>query len=110
MLTTPAVLLKSASSVPLPAAMKTQLPAGHGVVVGVRPENFEIDPHGSIGVEINAVEWLGHECLISAELEGNPLIVRQVGMVQNPPGSQLSLSVDPEHVHVFDSVTTERIP
>lgn len=94
---------------PLPAGLKTQLTAGHDVVVGVRPENFRIDPHGSIGVEVKAVEWLGHECLISAEIDGTPLIVRQVGMVENPPGSLLSLSVDAEHVHVFDAVTTERI-
>lgn len=95
---------------PFPADLKTQLPAGHDVVVGVRPENFRIDPHGSLGVEIKAVEWLGHECLISADIDGNPMIIRQVGMVENPPGSLLSLSVDPEHVHVFDAVTTERIP
>ena len=58
------------------------------------------------GQGIAGAEFVGH----SVDLDGNPLIVRQVGMVKNPPGSLLSLSVEPEDVHVFDAVTTERIP
>ena len=40
--------------------------------MGVRPEHLEVAPNGSWAVEVRAVEWLGHECLISAVAGDEP--------------------------------------
>ena len=95
---------------PLPATLTTKVMAGQPVVVGVRPEHLDVTPDGDVTVEVRAVEWLGHECLVSASIGAEPLIIRQVGMSANEAGSHLRVSVDPEHVHLFDAETTERLP
>ena len=94
--------------VPLPTGA-TGLAAGQAVILGIRPENLEVGPEGSFGVQVRAVEWLGPECLISALAGDQPLIVRQVGMAPDAAGSTIRLAVDAAHVHLFDADTTERI-
>ncbi len=96
-------------SLPVPTGLTTQLAPGRAVVVGVRPEHFTIDPAGTFTATVRAVEWLGHECLISGLAGEQKFIVRQAGMATNAPGSALSLSVDAAEVHLFDADTTERI-
>jgi ABC-type sugar transport system ATPase subunit len=95
-------------SLPLPAGLQTSLAAGQEVIVGVRPEHLEVDAQG-FSVEVKAVEWLGHECLIFAGIGDQSLTVRQVGMSPNEAGSALRLSAKPEHVTLFDPATTERL-
>ncbi|MEO6629486.1 MAG: TOBE domain-containing protein, partial [Aquihabitans sp.] len=94
---------------PLPATLNTKVKAGQPIVVGVRPEHLDVAPHGGVTVEVRAVEWLGHECLVSASIGGESLIIRQVGMSANEAGSHLRVSIEPEHVHLFDVDTTERL-
>jgi ABC-type sugar transport system ATPase subunit len=55
------------------------------------------------------VEWLGHECLISAEADGQAFVVRHSGMATNEPGSAMELTVAAGDVHLFDVETTERL-
>ncbi|MCU1358466.1 MAG: sugar transporter ATP-binding protein [Acidimicrobiales bacterium] len=97
-------------NLPLPADLQTPVTPGQAVIVGVRPEHLEVDPAGSVEVQVRAVEWLGHECLISANAGDQPLIVRQVGMALDEAGSSLRLSAAPGDVHLFDPETTVRIP
>ena len=66
-------------------------------------------PSGPLSVEVRAVEWLGHECLISATAGDAPVIIRQVGMSADAVGSTLQLHAEPGHVHLFDKQTTERL-
>jgi multiple sugar transport system ATP-binding protein len=95
-------------SLPLPTGLQTRVEPGRAVVVGVRPENLSPAASG-IPASVRAVEWLGHECLIAAEVGGQPFTVRQVGMAANQVGSDLTVSAPAEHVHLFDAATTERI-
>ena len=94
-------------SLPLPAGLQTSLTPGQPVIVGVRPEHLEVDDAGSLPVQVRAVEWLGHECLISATVGDQALIVRQVGMSPSEAGSSLKLSAQAIDVHLFDPDTTE---
>ena len=71
-------------------------------------QHLRVDPNGSLGVEVRAGEWLGHECLISASVGDRTLVVREVGMSPNAAGSAVRLSVDPADVHLFDPTSTER--
>ena len=97
------------ASLPLPAGLQTKLEANRPVVLGVRPESLEIDDAGTFEAEVRAVEWLGHECLVTARADGQPFTIRQVGMAPNAVGSAVRLRVDPADVNLFDPDTTERI-
>ncbi|QXC62895.1 sn-glycerol-3-phosphate ABC transporter ATP-binding protein UgpC [Aquihabitans sp. G128] len=103
------IAVAGAGTLPLPAGLQATLAADQPVIVGVRPEHFTIGGDGSFQAKVRAVEWLGHECLISVEADGQTFIVRQSGMATNEPGSTVSLTVDPAEVHLFDADTTERI-
>ncbi|WP_426572002.1 ABC transporter ATP-binding protein [Aquihabitans sp. McL0605] len=96
-------------TLPLPAGIQSPPPAGTAVTVGVRPEHLRTADAGSFGVVVRAVEWLGHECLISASVGDATLVVREVGMSSIQPGSALQLAVDASDVHLFDPNTTARI-
>ena len=103
------IALAGGGTLPLPADLQTRVEAGRPVIAGVRPEHLEVGADGTLEVQVKAVEWLGHECLISASLGDQSLIVRQVGMAPNEAGSSLHLHAAPEHVHLFDPDSTERI-
>ncbi|HWJ98575.1 MAG TPA: sn-glycerol-3-phosphate ABC transporter ATP-binding protein UgpC [Acidimicrobiales bacterium] len=96
-------------TLPLPAGLVAVPAAGSTITVGVRPEHLQVSAEGSLGVEVRAVEWLGHECLISASIGDATVVVREAGMSASEAGSSLQLSVDPANVHLFDPNTTLRI-
>jgi len=101
-----------AGSLAVPSGLSTRLEAGRKVVVGVRPEHLEFttDASGSsVPAEVRAVEWLGHECLVSAQVAGQPLIVRLAGMATNEVGSSVNLSAPAGDLHLFDPDSTERL-
>ncbi|MCB0962187.1 MAG: sn-glycerol-3-phosphate ABC transporter ATP-binding protein UgpC [Acidimicrobiales bacterium] len=95
-------------TLPMPPGLASPPAGGTEVIVGVRPEHLAADPNGTLQVDVRAVEWLGHECLISASIGEEALVIREVGLSQNHAGSTMHLSVDPANVHLFDPTTTER--
>jgi ABC-type sugar transport system ATPase subunit len=96
-------------TLPLPAGLVAVPAAGSTITVGVRPEHLQVSEQGSLGVVVRAVEWLGHECLISASIGDATIVVREVGMSASDAGHDLRLGVDPANVHLFDPNTTLRI-
>ena len=96
-------------SLPMPAGLREVPAAGSPVIVGVRPEHLEVSAEGTLAAEVRAVEWLGHECLISINLGGATVTVRETGMSASEAGSSLRFAVDPANVHLFDAETTERL-
>ncbi len=102
------VELAGAGRVPLPTGLATTLEPGRPVTLGIRPEHLSVGGTG-FSAKVRAVEWLGHECLITVEADDQTFVVRQAGMAADEPGSTLDLTVDPADVHLFDVDTTERI-
>jgi ABC-type sugar transport system ATPase subunit len=96
-------------SVPLPPGLAAPPRGGAGVVVGIRPEHLTVDPAGQIALDVRAVEWLGHECLVFGTVGETPVVVRQTGMSTLRAGGAGRLAVDPAAVHVFDPDTTLRL-
>ena len=96
-------------TLPLPADLATPVQPGQPVVVGVRPEHFEAEGGGRLSAKVRAVEWLGHECLISVAADGQDFMVRQSGMSTDQAGSELRLFVHPTNVHLFHAETSERL-
>lgn len=90
------------------------------VVVGIRPESFEVSPSGEgIGMKINVVEETGADSYLYGTLQddsatANPSDDQEVVArvtTRTPParGEIVRLHVGPSKVHVFDKSTTERI-
>jgi ABC-type sugar transport system ATPase subunit len=92
---------------PVPPGLATRLEEGQPVVVGVRPEH--LTPGGGINVQLDAVEWLGHERLLFCSCGEQQLLVRQLGVAADGEGTTLTLGVDPVHVHLFDPATSQRL-
>ncbi len=85
-------------------------PGQGDVIVGIRPEHIVVAENGSCGATVRAVEWLGHESLITLEVgEGRTLISRIVGNPGVAVDDQVRVAVHPGEVHLFDATTTERI-
>jgi multiple sugar transport system ATP-binding protein len=85
------------------------------VTVGVRPENWRLvsADDGGLPVKVTVVEELGSDNFVygTSDVEGMPatIIVRLSGRERLQKGEMLYLTTDPQHVHVFDTDTGERL-
>jgi multiple sugar transport system ATP-binding protein len=85
------------------------------VTVGVRPENWRIvgENDGGLPLEITVIEQLGADSYVygSSDVEGVPstVIVRVSGQKHPKKGETLHVTTDPEHVHVFDTESRDRL-
>ncbi|NUR06373.1 MAG: sn-glycerol-3-phosphate ABC transporter ATP-binding protein UgpC [Nocardioidaceae bacterium] len=94
---------------------RTAAAAGHGdITVGVRPENWRIVGEGEgIPVKVTVVEELGADAYVygTSGAEGTPdnVIIRIDARKNHQKGETLFVTTDPEHVHVFDTESGERL-
>ena len=85
------------------------------VTVGVRPENWRLvnADEGGLPVAVTVVEELGADSFVygTCDVEGTPssVIVRIAGRHHPTKGETLHVTTDPEHVHVFDTESGERL-
>ena len=90
------------------------------LVLGIRPENFEVseDQREGIGLDIGVVEELGADAFVYGTLAGiaeDELITAQQITARihgtTPPhrGETIRLKIDPTHVHVFSKETGDRL-
>ena len=85
------------------------------LTVGVRPEAWHLvsDSDGGLPISVTVVEDLGADTFVygSCEVEGTPstVIVRvsERGVIHK--GDVIHVTTDPSNVHVFDTVTGERL-
>ena len=98
-------------SVPLPAelARATERAGVTRAVVGVRPEHLRFT--AALGAKVTVVESLGHERHVICRLEDGQMVIVRQSTDETPPaeGETVSLIADPEHVHVFDAETEQRV-
>ncbi len=96
-------------------AGRVEIGSGSDTVVGVRPEHLTIEPGGPLRGTVHHVEWLGHEALVTvdldaAESESAPRWVVRLGTGTPAPGAgaEIGLSVAPGATHVFAAGTGVR--
>lgn len=82
------------------------------VVVGIRPEHFEIAPDG-LEMDVDVVEELGSDAYVygRAQVAGRPQQIVARGDWRNPPqkGERVHLRFDPDQVHVFTTSDGRRL-
>ncbi len=84
------------------------------ITIGVRPENWRMVEAGQgLPIKTTVVEELGADAYLygTSEVEGTPsaIIVRTSGRDHVRKGEVFHVSTDPQHVHVFDTDTGERL-
>jgi multiple sugar transport system ATP-binding protein len=85
------------------------------VTVGVRPENWRtVGPDdGGLPVKVTVVEELGADAYVygTCDVAGTPenVVVRIEARRSHQKGEIVHVTTDPHHVHVFDTVSGERL-
>jgi len=80
--------------------------------VGMRPEDFSIDPNGLVKIQVDLIELVGSNSLIHGRLENsNEILVASVpGVVdKSNVGKKINLSFDLSKLHLFDVASGQRI-
>jgi sn-glycerol 3-phosphate transport system ATP-binding protein/multiple sugar transport system ATP-binding protein len=100
----------------LAVRVAADLPHGHAVVLGVRPQDLRParDGEPSLGaLHVDVVERLGSEALVHgwARASGATIVVRLEGdaMRKAAPADTFAIGIDPAHVHVFDAASGLRL-
>ncbi len=95
--------------------------SGNNVVIGIRPESFELTDGEGIKMEIAVVEETGADAYLYGALNGQmrevvtdededkQLVARVTTRTPPQRGTVVNLAVDPAHVHVFDKESGNRI-
>jgi multiple sugar transport system ATP-binding protein len=107
-------------TVPVPRETLAKAPDEKNLVLGIRPENFDMSDGVSegIGIDVGVVEELGADAFIYGTLAGiaeDELITAQQIVARihgrKPPnrGETVRLQVDPAHVHVFSKASGDRL-
>jgi len=96
---------------PPPLAAAVERLGSPQVVVGARPEDFQLGEGGPVKATVSVIESLGHERHVICRLEdGQLVIVRQAAHVPAPAiESAVGLTPDADLLHVFDAATEERV-
>jgi multiple sugar transport system ATP-binding protein len=85
------------------------------ITVGVRPEAWRVvsESEGGLPVRVTVVEELGADAFVygTSGVEGTPnnIIVRVSHRDTVRKGDTIHVTTDPQHVHVFDTDTGERL-
>ncbi|MGB8703134.1 MAG: TOBE domain-containing protein, partial [Thermosynechococcaceae cyanobacterium] len=99
----------------LPDAWGTTLASyrGQTVVLGVRPEHFDTipDPDGEgLSVQVALVEALGHETYLACTFEDRTRQTAHLQVRTDPQqlakrGDRLKLSINAQHIHLFETAS-----
>ena len=103
------VLLENGTLVPL--AQDVDLPDGHMVQIGIRPEHTSLVAKGSgtIDAQVDLIEELGSSRLCNLLFEDIPVAVLTEDRPNLAVGDTVGLHFDPERMHLFDAKTEKRI-
>ncbi|MEP2531432.1 sn-glycerol-3-phosphate ABC transporter ATP-binding protein UgpC [Shimia sp.] len=86
--------------------MKTSLPEGTQITLGVRPEDFLPDaPATLLKGKVAVSEPLGHETLIYVETDVGEYVAKADGRTPPAVGQTVELGALPENLHLFDAAT-----
>ncbi|WP_420963167.1 ABC transporter ATP-binding protein [Brucella sp. IR073] len=92
----------------LPVANPSARAEGRDLIYGLRPEYIHLDPAG-LPAEAVVIEPTGYETQMIARLGGSDVTCVFRERVQAKPGETIHVSIDADHVHLFDAETGERL-
>ena len=96
----------------LAARIDATLPAGHDLVLGVRPEGIRVareDGPGRKPMEAHFIEPLGAYDIVDLKLGQRYLKVRTASGFIGRPGERVWADLDAAQVHFFDATTGDAL-
>jgi multiple sugar transport system ATP-binding protein len=103
----PAFLSESGLALPLSSIPRAS--AGARVICGFRPEAVIPDPGSPVTMRVKLIEPTGAETHVFAELGGADVIAVVRERLSLSPGAEIGISIAPEHIHLFDASTAQRL-
>ncbi len=98
--------------IPLPPSLGPTAAAASraDLLVGVRPEHLSFDG-GPVRAQVRVVESLGHERHVICDLSPDEFAIVRLAADEPAPsvGDTVGLTAHPEHIHLFNPETTERV-
>lgn len=82
---------------------------GHGIILGVRPEDLHLAPDGEVDMQVDITENTGSETLLHGHIGDTTLCALERHRTVVRPGESIKLKLLLPRVHVFDAATTQRI-
>jgi multiple sugar transport system ATP-binding protein len=86
-----------------------KVPNGTGVILGIRPEYYHLDPAGPIRLVVDVVEPTGSESHIYGHVGQSEVRAVFRERISASPGETLQLSVEPGKIHLFDMSSGMRL-
>ncbi|OYO24458.1 sn-glycerol-3-phosphate ABC transporter ATP-binding protein [Enemella dayhoffiae] len=105
-------------TVPVSREVLGHLEGENEVTIGIRPENFALSDGDGIGLDVAVVEELGADAYLygtaaglseDEKLQAQQIVARISSRRPPQRGSQVRLSMDPDHIHVFSNKTGDRV-
>ena len=93
----------------LPVGVSEGLSEGQAVTLGVRPEHLVLTEAGGLTTQVNAIEPTGSEMHVLMRTNGTDIVSVSHERLQLTPGQEIFLTVAPEHAHLFDRESGQRI-
>ena len=81
------------------------------IVIGIRPENLDVDPSGPLSGRVELIEYLGSEAIATFSLSGSALLRVALDASRMLPrvGETLGLRIKLDATHFFDAETDLRL-
>lgn len=79
------------------------------ITIGIRPESFVRDDNGPLDFSVSVVEPTGPEIHLFGEIAGAEVRVILRDRLLPKPGDVITLSVAPDHIHLFDTQNDKRL-
>jgi lactose/L-arabinose transport system ATP-binding protein len=99
------VVLKDASDAPLKVAIDQRVADGSPIILGIRPEHFDLLPADKpgISVKVDIAEELGGVSYLHGQLAtGAPVVFERRGTRDDHRGATLKLGAEPQRIFAFD--------
>jgi multiple sugar transport system ATP-binding protein len=103
------VWVETGSGIRLPAPRQAAGEDGLPIFYGVRPENISVQDRGSLDAKVTLVEMMGSHYQVLADSNGHQVCLTMDRSRSVTPGDRISLSFNPDSVHLFDQGTGVRI-
>jgi len=100
---------RDGTRVSLPDAEGRDALAGDDAVLGIRPEDFTHVSDGALSLDVTVTEPLGDTLLVRGQMGSQPVEVQLEPRTAVEAGDTLSLSADPDRLHLFDPETGEAL-
>jgi len=108
-------MLPDGGSMPMPGGSAAPDDARE-VTIGIRPEHLVLAREGvvaasgaDLSMRVQVIEPTGSETHVMGEIAGTPVVGVFRERLRERAGDTLQVSAEPEHVHLFDSASGERL-